>query len=386
MRRSIIILLSIFFIAGCNKKDTFTIDGKVEKNDNKYVYISRIDVDTPVLIDSAKIKQNGRFRFRIRNQGPEFYTIGYSSSDFITLLAEAGEKIKVQFTGNNLSTGYYLSGSKGSEQIRMLDSTLAVTKKKLDSLTAVYNTASKEPGFDVKGPLLEKEYTDIIKAQRKKNIEFVITNVNSMASIKALYQKINDGTYVLYDPRDLQYLKIVSDSLNRRYPDSKHTLALARDLKNELEQMYMRQLKQVTDTLPETKLDPDLKDIKGRRIAVSSLKGKHVLVTFWSARSKECIAENLQLKELYRMYNKKGFEIYQINLDANEEDWRAAVRFDELPWISTREDDPEKPVFARLFNVQTLPSNYLFDTKGNIVATNLHGRSLQLKLNQLFNN
>ena len=386
MRRSIIILLSIFIITGCNKKDTFTIDGKVEKNGNKYVYISRIDVDTPVLIDSAKIKQNGRFRFRIRNHGPEFYTIGYSSSDFITLLAEAGEKIKVQFTDKNLSTGYYLSGSKGSEQIRMLDSTLAVTKKKLDSLTAVYNTASKEPGFDVKGPLLEKEYTDIIKAQRKKNIEFVITNVNSMASIKALYQKINDGTYVLYDPRDLQYLKIVSDSLNRRYPDSKHTHALARDLKNELEQMYMRQLKQVTDTLPETKLDPDLKDIKGRRIAVSSLKGKHVLVTFWSARSKECIAENLQLKELYRMYNKKGFEIYQINIDANEEDWRAAVRFDELPWISTREDDPEKPVFARLFNVQTLPSNYLFDTNGNIVATNLHGRSLQLKLNQLFNN
>ena len=83
-----------------------------------------------------------------------------------------------------------------------------------------------------------------------------------------------------------------------------------------------------------------LKNIDGKRIALSSLKGKYVLLTFWSFRSKECIAENLQLKEFYKLYNNKGFEIYQINLDENEADWKAAVKFDELPWISTREDDP----------------------------------------------
>lgn len=386
MRRLIIFLLPVLMVTACNKKDKFIVDGIVGKRTNETIYISRIDVDTPVLIDSAKIKQSGRFRLKVRTSGPEFYQVGYSSSDFITLLAVPGEKIQLIFNAENLSTDYSVSGSTGSEQIRMLDSTLAVTKRRLDSLSTVYNQASTEPGFDVKGPVLEKQYTDIIKEQRKKNIEFIITNVNSMATIKALYQKINDNTYVLYDSRDLQYHKIVADSLGRRYPESKNTQALARDLKKELEQMYMRQLRQVMDTLPETKLDPNLTDINGKRIALSSLKGKHVLVSFWSARSKECIAENLQLKELYRTYNKKGFEIYQINLDENEADWRTAVRFDELPWISTREDDPGNPVFARLFNVQKIPSNYLFNKQGEIIAVNLHGRALQLKLNQLFNN
>ena len=106
-----------------------------------------------------------------------------------------------------------------------------------------------------------------------------------------------------------------------------------------------------------------MKNTSGKRIALSSLKGKYVLLTFWSVRSKECITENLQLKDYYRMYNKKGFEIYQINLDESESDWKAAVKFDELPWISTREDDPRNPVNAILFNVRNLPANYLFDKR-----------------------
>ncbi len=189
-----------------------------------------------------------------------------------------------------------------------------------------------------------------------------------MASIKALYQRIDENAYVLYDPKDLQYLKIVSDSLGRYYPESKHVKALTEDLKKGLNQMNTRKIEDLANSSPVTKLDPNLKDINGKRIAFSSLKGKMVLLTFWSVNSKECIAENIQLKSLYKAYNKKGFEIYQINLDENEEKWRTEVKFDELPWISTREDDPSNPVNAMLFNVKSLPANYLFDRDGNLIG------------------
>jgi thiol-disulfide isomerase/thioredoxin len=161
--------------------------------------------------------------------------------------------------------------------------------------------------------------------------------------------------------------------------------ALARDFDKEMNQMYVNRIEKLSKNMPQTKLDPDLKDAAGKRIALSSLKGKYVLLTFWSIQSKECIQENLQLKEFYKLYNKKGFEIYQINLDENESEWRSATKFDELPWISTREDDPLNPKYAIIFNVKNLPSNYLFDKEGTIIATNLHGKSLQIKLDQLFN-
>jgi len=385
MKRLLFILSLVIVFSGCTDKDRFSITGVIKDTKEKYIYLNRVDVDTPILIDSAKISKKGSFRFSVKASGSDFYQLGYSTSNFITLLAETGEKINLVFNGSNLYEHYIVKGSTGSEKLQTLDLTLSETKRKLDSLSTVYTTASKEPGFEVKGPVLEKEFNDLIKAQRRKNVEFIINNLNSLASIKALYQRINPDTYVLYDPKDLQYLKIVTDSLTRHYPNSKQVQALARDFDKEMNQMYASQIEQIAKKLPLTKLDPDLKTIDGKRIALSSLKGKYVLLTFWSVQSKECIAENLQLKEFYRLYNKKGFEIYQINLDENESMWRQAVKFDELPWISAREDDPKSPKNAVLFNVKSLPANYLYGKDNSIIATNIHGRSLQLKLEQLFN-
>jgi thiol-disulfide isomerase/thioredoxin len=384
--KRILFLLSLFVVfSGCKDKDRFSINGIIKDSKQKYIYLNRVEVDTPILIDSAKISKSGSFRFRVKATGSEFYQLGFSNSNFITLLVESGEKINLVFNSNNLYEHYSVKGSSGSEKLQTLDLTLTETKRKLDSLSNVYTRAAKEPGFDVKGPLLETEFNNLIKSQRKKNVEFIINNINSLASIKALYQRINPETYVLYDPHDLQYLKIVTDSLTHHYPNSKQVQALARDFEKEMNQMYASQIEQIAKNLPQTKLDPDLKTIDGKRIALSSLKGKYVLLTFWSIQSKDCIAENLQLKEYYRLYNKKGFEIYQINLDENESAWKEAVRFDELPWISTREDDPKDPKNARLFNVKSLPANYLYGKDNIIIASNIHGRSLQLKLDQLFN-
>lgn len=153
-----------------------------------------------------------------------------------------------------------------------------------------------------------------------------------------------------------------------------------------MSQFNLGKILQLADTIREVNLDPNLEDINGKRIALSSLRGKYVLLTFWSLSSKESVAENLQLKELYRLYNSKGFEIYQINLDQDEEVWRTAVKYDELPWISTREDNPLEPLNARLYNVKKVPTNYLYNKEGEIIGTDLHGRSLQIKLNQLFGN
>jgi thiol-disulfide isomerase/thioredoxin len=385
MKRIIFILALVLIFSGCKDKDSFTVNGIVNGRKEKYIYLRKLDVNTSVLIDSAKINRSGHFRLRVKASNPDFYQVGFSKSDFITLLAKPGEEIKVDFKGKTLYEDYTIIGSEGSSKLQYLDNTLADTKRKLDSLRKVYNQAKMEPDFDAKGPSLEEEFNNLIKLQRRKNIEFIINNVNSLASIKALYQRIDPQTYVLYDPKDLQFLKIVTDSLTHHYPNSKHVQALARDYTNEMNQMYVNQLEKMAKEVPPTKLNPNLKDINNKRIALSSLKGKYVLLAFWSAQSQDCISENLQLKQIYKQYHSKGLEIYQINLDKDTVAWKAAVRYDELPWISTREDDPSNPKNAILFNVKTLPANYLFDKKGIIIASNLHGKSLQIKLNQLFN-
>jgi hypothetical protein len=385
MKKSLFILLPLLVLYGCQSKNTFTIEGKIKNPQNDMITLNRLDVNQLVLVDSSKVRSNGSFNFRIKSTGTEFYQVGYSNSDFVTILAEPGEKIRLTFNGKNMAGDYSVTGSEGSEKVRILDIQLAVAKRKLDSLRTLYEDASQLPDFNERGALLENEFKKTLSDLRKKNIEFIISNTTSLASLKALYQRVDDETYVLYDFRDLQYLKIVSDSLNRYYPDSKNVKALAEDVKKELNELNARQIRNLASKSTEITLNPYLKDINGKRIAFSSLRGKIVLLAFWSAASNECIAENLQLKDIYKTYRNKGFEIYQINIDQDEEKWKNAVRFDELPWISTREDDPGNPQNAILFNVKTLPANYLFDREGNIIATNLNGKSLQILLNQLFN-
>ena len=385
MKRVFFLLALIISFTACKNKSSFTVTGVISNTKDKHVYLTRLDVNTPVVIDSAKLGNDGSFRFRVRSQSPDFYEVRLSPANFITLLAEPGEKIDLKFSSGNLYEKYTVKGSEGSKKLQQLDESLAATKHKLDSLNTLYSQAATQPGFNAKRPQIEAEYNELIKAQRKKNIEFIINNIGSLASIKALYQRIDPQTYVLYDQKDLQYLKIVADTLSRKYPTSKQVQALTSDLEKELGQMYASQLGQLVNSMPLTKLDPNLMTLEGKRIALSSLKGKYVLLTFWSFESKDCVEENLRLKEYYKLYNKKGLEIYQINLDPDEATWKSAVRFDELPWISAREDNPNNPLNAILYNVTSVPTNFLYDRDGNIVATNIHGRVLQLKLEQIFN-
>lgn len=388
MRKILFLLaLAALLTNACNNENRIIVKGKINAGKERTgIFLNRIEVDYPVFIDSSEIDRKGNFSFSFESPYPEFYQLGFSTSNFITILASPGEKIDVVFNDSILWKDYSVSGSEGSADVKMLDERLASTRKQLDSVELAYINASSRASFEEERISLESTYENLIKNQRKNNIDYIVRNPGSFASIKALYQQIDNETGVLYETRDLQYFKIVADTLGRYYPRSKHVMALKQDVDRGMNRFRLGKIIQLADTIREVNLDPVLTDINGKRIALSSLKGKYVLLTFWSASSAESVAENRQLKELYSQYNKRGFEIYQVNLDADENLWRNAVRFEELPWISTREDNPANPVTARLFNVRQLPANYLYDRNGEIVAKDLHGRSLGIKLNQLFPN
>ena len=379
-------LLILLLITGCAKKNSFRMEGKLQDHSGEYIKLKRVDVNIPIILDSVKIKDNGSFRFKVKASEPEFYEIGLTNSDFITILAEPGENIRLGFKGKNLYENYSVNGSPGTSRLKMLDSALAVTKKKVDDLRIKYDSVINDPDFREKEVEINKEFTQLLKDQRMYNIGFILKNLSSFASVKALYQMIDQNTRVLYDSRDLQFLKLVSDTLSFLYPASKQAKSLKINFDQEYKQSQMNRVTELINSMPASKLDPDLKDLRGKRISLSSLHGRYVLLSFWSASSEDCLVENLALKELYKKYRDKGFEVYQINLDTDEETWRKAVRFDELPWLNVREDDPTIPKNAILYNVKVLPANFLYDKTGSIIGVNLHGKTLQLRLSQLFDN
>ncbi len=383
MKKYALFLFVAAVLAGCGEDDKVVIKGSFGEAKEGVVYLDQSDVDRSTVIDSATIKRN-RFKFSTTITGPEFLQVRLNNNDFIGLLASPGEEINLDFGSSPLVMNYTVSGSAGSDLIRGLDQYLFTTKVKLDSLTKIY-TGLSDDEIAVKGAGLEKAYVDAVEAQRKHNIEFILGNITSLASIKALYQRIDENTYVLYQPRDLQFLKIVSDSLSVKYPVSKHVRALKENVTSELNRMYIDRLTSMATEVSPAKADPVLPDTQGKMIRLSSLRGKYVLVTFWATTSEDCLAELSALKNIYSLYHARGLEIYQVSLDADPNRWKNVVKFEEIPWISVREEDPGNPAYAMAMNISRVPSNLLFDPEGNVINTNLFGRNLQIRMDQLFN-
>lgn len=117
----------------------------------------------------------------------------------------------------------------------------------------------------------------------------------------------------------------------------------------------------------------------GEEIALSSLRGKFVLVQFWAAEDKGSRIINPVLVEAYKKYKRKGFEIYQVSVDNNRIEWVDAIDTDKLTWINV--GDMNGSIHAtNVYNVQQIPYNYLLDKEGNILAKNLIGPALDKTL------
>ena len=370
-------------ITGCSNEEKVTIRGTFAEGKEGIVYLDQSDVSSNILIDSADIKR-GQFRFKAEITGPEFFQVRMGKDDFVGLLAMPGEEISLTFGSSPLVMNYEVEGSPGSLKVKELDQKLFITVSGLDSLKKIYASLTVEE-LAARGPSLEAAYLEIVDAQRKNNISFILSNMTSMAAVKAVYQRLDENAYVLYQPRDLQFLKIVSDSLSVKYPASRHVIALKENVTSELNQMYINRLAAIAAQSPISGNNPQLPDTEGKTVALSSLRGKYVLVSFWATTSEECIAELEALKSIYALYKPKGLEIYQISLDASEERWKNVVRFEEIPWISVRETDPSSPVYTRAMGITTVPANMLYDPDGNIINTNLFGRNLQIRMDQIFN-
>lgn len=125
--------------------------------------------------------------------------------------------------------------------------------------------------------------------------------------------------------------------------------------------------------------------IQDRRLDLERIRGRVVLVEFWTLDCAVCLAEREGLADLYRDFHDRGFVIVSVNLDPAEERERVLAHLSETGpnWPQQVDGRGRESPPARLFAVGRLPAMYLIDQDGYIVATGARSDSLENELRRL---
>ena len=124
-------------------------------------------------------------------------------------------------------------------------------------------------------------------------------------------------------------------------------------------------------------------DVNGKPVALSSFKGKYVLLDFWASWCRPCRAENPNVVKVYNKFKDKNFTILGVSLDQQKEAWVRAIQADHLGWNHVSDLQQWSNAAAQLYRIESIPGNFLIDPNGKIIARDLRGEDLEKKLCQV---
>jgi thiol-disulfide isomerase/thioredoxin len=123
--------------------------------------------------------------------------------------------------------------------------------------------------------------------------------------------------------------------------------------------------------------------LDGQRFSLSSLKGKVVLVDFWSTSCPPCRREMPALVQLYRDFRESGFEVVAINMDEDRDAVVQYVRKNGLEWKIGFSGRAWNDEVVRSYGVNSQPSKYVIDRKGVLRYYNVSGEELRAAVKSL---
>lgn len=367
-KRTYIVLLgsSLLFLSPliAQVKQSIEIKGKVAflnpETFRKYnmVWLYKGMAKDRVAVDSAKVNADGSFSLKPKVTNPGLFTLDILK--WQTAVFWSDQDVTIQ------ARGYDTSRQK------MKNSGFVVVESKSTSTQlinlALFNQflANQEMDMLAEESLAAQRYVKEDNAwltylktsapgKRKQEIEtlrlkqLINTNVHNPAVVFLL--KLLPADQESYFLTQLDKLIVKFPQLNE-----------AKQLKAEyLAQAAIKNAVKTGSQIPHIAYN----DPQGKTIDINSFKGKYVLIDFWASWCGPCRKAIPEIKELYKQYNTKGFEVLSVSVDTDLAAWRKAMAEEDMPWPQVVSPDKEETLSK--FMIVGIPTLYLVNREGKIV-------------------
>jgi len=376
MKKLFFAVAILFLLYSCGEKTNFSVSGTIDGAGGKMVYLNELKVSSQIPVDSVRVNNKGQFELKGNATEPTFYLLKFNNHNFVTLLLDSTEQATVTGSYKNLPSDYTVKGSLGSRLVKELNTHYTDVKHQLDSLKNLFNTHKGDAAYESERKQWNDEYVALKNKHAAYLKKFVMEHPFSLASVMALYQKWDDGNFIV---QDLHTMKVAASALSAMYPNSSQVKALHSNTLDIMRQQNNQKMTQLIKQAGQNSPDITLPNPEGKEVSLSSMRGKYVLVQFWAGQDRDSRVMNPVLVANYRKYHPKGFDIYQVSIDTSRTAWLNAIQQDHLTW--TNVGDMKGSVQAvRNYNIQSIPYNYLLGKDGSILAKNLMGPALNSTL------
>ncbi len=289
--------------------------------------------------------------------------IGYTSLDLILDKSD----VDIFVDDSNSLFEFTVNGSDDTEILKSIENLITNYRSEIRELNINFVEASQNRDFELVNSI-QSEF------DFKKN-QFELSLKDYLSSAKKSLAVLVTADYL-----DIEENLIFWETIYNNYLDEFEENSYFRNFESKL-------IKIKSISIGSAAPDIILNDTSGVPISLASLRGKYVLLDFWAAWCRPCREENPNIVKNYNNYKSYGFDVYQVSLDRTKEDWVRGIKQDKLPWINVSDLKYYQSEAAELYNVDRIPSAFLLDPDGKIIAkhTDLRGPNLSRKLAEIFN-
>ena len=360
MRKHLLILIALALgLSACNPKGkTFQVNVSLKSANDQTVYLQKYINNEPVNIDSAVIAD-----------GMAILNASVDNPQILYALKVKGKRGSMPFFADNKNVAF-VGDLNNPNAVEIMASE---SQAELDA----YNDQLEKFGAQI-----NELYAAMSEAFSKSD-SIMMDSLNTVGTA-LMEQQDNYRDDYIKAHSDSFVTHYILDGVKQDYP-----LNLLKEMVAAFttESIYKDHLndyitKQERLEVGQPFVDFTLMTNNDTEVVLSEMipQNKLTLVDFWASWCGPCRKENPVVKAAYEQFHALGFDVIGVSVDQNEEDWLKAVEEDQLPWNQVR--DVEHTV-SEDYMIYYIPSNFLFDQDGNMVAKGLRGEDLTAKLTEI---